>query len=300
MAKPLTSALDFIGRHGRGLTLANIATQGGIIVTGGLVRLTSSGLGCSTWPQCEPGQFTPTLHGETAGHQAIEFGNRTVTFVLLLVAGLLAIAIWRTRPDLKWWGIVPVAGVFAQAIVGGITVRADLNPWIVGPHMMISVALVWIAVYIALRYRHAPGRLGQPLRWERAAHAVAFVAVIVLGVLTTGAGPHSGDADATERLALDPAHIARFHSMAAWLFMLTLGLLIWRVRRDRSEGDRDEVRKSWIVLGAVTLAQGVIGYVQYFTGLPIAVVALHLAGIALLAAAESAFWFLTKNSVPVA
>lgn len=289
---------DWLGRHGRGLTLANIATQGGIIVTGGAVRLTASGLGCSTWPQCEPGEFTPTFHGETVGHQFIEFGNRTLTGLLLIVAGLMAIAVWRSRPDLKWWGLVPLIGVFAQAIVGGVTVLAELNPWIVGPHMLISVALVWVSVYIALRYRNAPRRRGRPLHWERAIHAVAFVAVIVFGVLTTGAGPHSGDADATERLALDPALIARVHALAAWAFVLTLALLIWRLRRDTSNSGANEVRRAWIVLAAATLAQGAIGYAQYFTGLPILLVGLHLAGIAVLTAAESAFWYLTRVTKP--
>ena len=121
--------------------------------------------------------------------------------------------------------------------------------------------------------------------------ALTFV-VVILGALTTGAGPHSGDADATERLALDPAFIARVHSASVWTFMLVLAYLILRVRRDRSEGPRDEVRKAWVVLLAVALAQGAIGYAQYFTGLPVVLVGLHLAGAATLVAAQSAAFFL--------
>jgi cytochrome c oxidase assembly protein subunit 15 len=290
----VTRSLDFISRHGRGFTLANIAAQGGIIVTGGAVRLTESGLGCSTWPQCEPGEFTPTWHGETAGHAFIEFGNRTLTGVVLIIAGLVAIAVWRSRPELKWWGVVPLVGVLIQAGVGGLTVRAHLNPWIVGPHMIISVALVWVSVYIALRYRNAPRRVGAPLSIARIIHAVTFVAIIVLGVLTTGAGPHSGDAEATDRLDLDPALIARIHALSVWAFVLTLAYLAWRMRKDVSDTAPDEVRKAWLVLVVVTLAQGAVGYAQYFTGLPIVLVGLHMLGIAVLTAAQSAFWYLGK------
>jgi len=290
----LTRGLDWLAGHARGLTIANIVTQGGIIVTGAAVRLTESGLGCSTWPQCEPGEFTPTFHPETGYHQYIEFGNRTMTFLLLVVAALLAIAIWRARPDMRWWGIVPGVGVIAQAVLGGIVVHANLNPWLVAPHLWLSAGLVWIAVYIALRYRNAPRREGRALTPLRIANLVIFVVVVFLGALTTGAGPHSGDPEATQRLALDPAEIAKAHAASVWLFLITLGALVWLIRRDRSAGARDEVRKAWIVLVVVTLAQGVIGYAQYFLGLPILLVELHLVGVATLSAAMAAFFYLVR------
>lgn len=285
-------------RLARKLTLANIATQAGIIVTGGAVRLTASGLGCSTWPQCEPGSFTPAAFDASSLHPYIEFGNRLLTFVLLIVAVAMAIAVWRTRPELKWLGLVPALGVLGQAVVGGITVLVDLHPLVVAPHMLLSLALVWYSVWFALRYRGAVGRVGAPLRVERWLSLALLVVLMVLGALTTGAGPHSGDADATERLALDPAQIARAHALTVWAFVALLAWIGWRVRRDVSAGDHDEARLSWRVLVAVTLAQGVIGYVQYFTGLPEVVVGLHLLGAAVLTAAHSAMFRLTRAEQP--
>ncbi|MGC4173802.1 COX15/CtaA family protein [Demequina sp.] len=291
---PLTRGLNWIAARARGLTIANIVVQGAIIATGAAVRLTDSGLGCSTWPQCEPGEFTPEFHDAASYHPFVEFGNRTMTGVLLIVTALLAIAIWRARPDMRWWGLVPGFGVIVQAVLGGILVHANLNPWLVAPHLWISAALVWIAVYIALRFRDAPGRAGRAFTPLRIANLALFLVVLFLGALTTGAGPHSGDPDATERLALDPALIARAHAGAVWLFLITLAVLIWLIRRDRRAAGKDEVRKAWIVLIVATLLQGVIGYAQYFTGLPIVLVELHLIGVAVLSAAMGAFWYLAR------
>ncbi|MFN3866456.1 MAG: COX15/CtaA family protein [Demequina sp.] len=291
----LTRLLDFVARHGRGLTIANILAQAGIIVTGGVVRLTGSGLGCSTWPQCEPGRFTPEFHPENWLHPAVEFGNRLLTFVLVIVALGVAIAVWRNRPDIKWLGLVPGIGVIVQAVVGGITVLVELHPLLVAPHLLISTALVWYSVWLALKYRRAPRRDGRPMRWSLRLSSLLLVVLLVLGALTTGAGPHSGDADATERLALDPAQIARAHALAVWAFIACVAWLVWRVRRDRSEGARDEVRRAWVVLVAITLAQGVIGYAQYFTGLPEVLVGLHLVGVGALTAAHSAMHYLLSS-----
>ncbi|WNM26120.1 COX15/CtaA family protein [Demequina capsici] len=288
------SSAGLLGRHTRGLTIANIVTQSGIIVTGGAVRLTGSGLGCSTWPQCEPGEFTPEAHSASGIHPFIEFGNRTLTGVLLVVAILLAIGVWNSRSDLKWWGLVPGLGVIAQAVLGGITVLVQLNPLVVAPHLLLSMLLVWQAVWLALTYRRAPRRAGAPLATLRWISVALLIGVLFMGVLTTGAGPHSGDADATDRLALSPAHVAKIHAMVVWAFVAVLLLLVYRLRGDRSAGDRDEVRKAWIVLVAITFAQAAIGYVQYFTGLPEVIVGTHLLGAAALTAAHSAFFYLTK------
>ncbi|MFV0632658.1 COX15/CtaA family protein [Demequina sp.] len=297
LVRAYTRALDWITAHTRGFLIANIVTQAGIIVTGGVVRLTGSGLGCSTWPQCEPGRFTPEFHPEQWFHPAIEFGNRTLTFVLMVVALGAAIGVWRSRPELRWWGMVPGFGVIVQAVVGGITVLVDLHPLVVAPHLLLSVALVWYSTWLALTYRNAPRRAGTPVVWHRRLLSVLVGVLLFLGALTTGAGPHSGDAEATERLALDPELIARAHAAAVWAFILVFVVLVWRVRADRSIGARDEVRRSWVVLAIVTAAQGAVGYVQYFTGLPEAVVALHLVGIgAFAAAASAANYLLTAGS----
>jgi len=290
---PATRGRGF--RLARGLTLANIATQAGIIVTGGAVRLTGSGLGCSTWPQCEPGSFTPVEFDASSLHPFIEFGNRLLTFVLLVVAVAMAVAVWRTRRELRWWGLVPALGVVGQAVLGGITVLVDLHPLVVAPHMLLSLVLVWYSVWFALRFRDARGRVGGTIAVERWASLGLLAVLMVLGALTTGAGPHSGDANATERLALDPALIARAHAMAVWAFVALLAWIGWRIRRDHSAGDRDESLRSWWVLVAVTMAQGLIGYVQYFTGLPELVVGLHLLGAGALTAAHSAMFRLTKR-----
>lgn len=291
---------DALGRWARPLTIANLIAQGGIIVTGGAVRLTGSGLGCSTWPQCEPGSFTPEFHAETPLHAFIEFGNRTLTGVLLIIAALVAVAVINRRPDLKWWALAPFLGVVAQAVIGGITVLADLHPLIVAPHLWVSVLLVWAAVQLCLKFRDAPRRVGRCIKRELWVLNALTVAVVFLGTLTTGAGPHSGDADVTERLSLDPAAIARIHALSVWVFIVVLAVIVWKVRNDHSEGERDEVRRAWAVLVIVTLAQGAIGYVQYFTGLPEIIVGAHLAGAAVLVAAESAVFYLLRRRRPVA
>ncbi|MEX0914220.1 MAG: COX15/CtaA family protein [Demequina sp.] len=293
-----TRILDAISRRGRGLTIANIWAQGGIIVTGGVVRLSGSGLGCSTWPQCEPGTFTPEFSAAAGWHPFIEFGNRLLTFVLLIAAAGVAIAIWRRRPDMRLLGLVPLIGVIVQAVLGGILVIDDLNPYLVAPHLLISIVLVWVSVQIALRYRQAPRRAGRCLKLPLRASALLLAVLMVMGALTTGAGPHSGDFEQTVRLALDPARVAQVHALSVWAFIVVLAWIVWKVRHDRSAGPRDEVRRAWVVLAAITLAQGAVGYVQYFTGLPEVLVGIHLAGAAALTAAHSAAYYLLSRDKP--
>jgi heme a synthase len=287
---------NFLGRHTRGLTIANIFAQGGIIVTGGAVRLTGSGLGCSTWPQCEPGHFTPEAFDASNIHPYVEFGNRTLTGVLIAVTVALAIAMWNSRRELRWWGLLPLLGVVGQAILGGITVLTKLNPVLVAPHLLLSMGLVWQAVWLALKFRDAPRRNSKVCIKKMLRTSVVLLGgLLAMGTLTTGAGPHSGDAAATQRLGLDPTKVAQAHAGVVWVFIAVLAYLIWKVRNDRSEGDRDEVRKAWMVLVAVTLAQAAIGYVQFFTGLPEVIVGMHLAGAATLTAAHSAAYYLLKR-----
>ena len=296
IASPLARARNFLGRHTRGLTIANIFAQGGIIVTGGAVRLTGSGLGCSTWPQCEPGHFTPEAFDASNIHPYVEFGNRTLTGVLAVVTVALAIAMWNSRRELRWWGLVPLLGVVGQAVLGGIVVLAKLNPVLVSPHLLLSMGLVWQSVWLALKFRDAPRRSSKIcIKKMLRTSTVLLAGLLVMGTLTTGAGPHSGDAAATQRLGLDPTKVAQAHAGIVFVFIAVLAYLIWKVRGDRSEGDRDEVRKAWMVLAAVTLAQGAIGYVQFFTGLPEVIVGMHLAGAATLTAAHSAAYYLLKR-----
>ncbi|KRD45466.1 cytochrome oxidase assembly protein [Cellulomonas sp. Root930] len=273
--------------------VANLVGQIVIIVTGGAVRLTASGLGCSTWPQCEPGQFTPQLHSATSFHPYVEFGNRTVSVLLVAVAAVVAVLVVldRRRPwSYRRLGLVPVVGVLIQAVIGGITVLVDLHPAIVGGHLLISMALVAFSAWLVVRTREGDGP-AVPLV-DRTTTLVVRVlvaltaVVLVLGVVVTGAGPHSGDDEVGYRFDVDPWTMSKLHAASVWAFVAVLVVVLVLLRR------RGVTGRPWstgLVLLGVTLAQGAIGYVQLFTGLPIALVNLHMLGAALLAAAVTFF-----------
>ncbi len=271
----------------RRLAWANLAAQILIIVTGGAVRLTGSGLGCSTWPQCEPGQFTPVVHDEMSVHTVIEFGNRTLTGVLGVIALALAVAVWRDPDRARWYrrlALAPLAGVAAQAVIGGITVLADLNPAVVGLHMVVSLLLVAASAGL-VALDGAP--LGRPdvsrrtLVVARALLAVGGV-LMVLGTVTTGAGPHGGDDEVAYRYAIDPVLAAKAHAGAVWAFVILVVAGLWLLGR---EGAPARTVRAWRVLLVVTAAQGLVGYVQYFAGLPELLVGVHLLGTGTLTAA---------------
>lgn len=275
----------------RGFAVANLAGQIGIIVTGGAVRLTGSGLGCSQWPMCEPGSFTPVFHEQSTLHGIIEFGNRTLTGVLGIIALGLVLTVFlrhptRDRPlSLRVLTVVPLAGIGLQALVGGFTVWYDLHPGVVGVHMGISLLLVAFSAYLLLRLGSAdlpPRRVASTTQLGLAWALVAVAAILLmLGVVTTGSGPHSGDAEIPYRWALDPAQVARWHALTVWVFcgLLIAGIVLLH-RRPR-DPLLDRARSAWWWLAALTLAQGAIGYVQYFTGLPELLVGLHMLGAGL-------------------
>ncbi len=272
--------------------VANLVGQIAIVVTGGAVRLTGSGLGCSTWPQCEPGEFTPRFHEATSIHTFIEFGNRTLSGVLVAIGIAVALLVWtdhsRAR-GYRWLGLAPLGGVVVQAVVGGITVLVDLHPAVVASHLLISMALVAASALLLHRSREGdgPGRsVVAPERqrlaaWLRAGLVVATVLVLVLGVVVTGAGPHSGDEEVGYRFAVDPYVMARAHAGAVWLFLAVLVAQVLLLRRATTS---PAAHRSVRVLLVVTLAQGAVGYVQLFTGLPVALVNLHMLGAAVLTA----------------
>ncbi len=289
--------LSRLERRGRGLVLANLIAQGAIIVTGGAVRLTSSGLACPTAPLCEPGSLFPTRAALDNAHTYVEFGNRLVSVVLVVIAALLAIAVWRTRRELRWWGLVPVVGVFAQAVLGAVSVHLDLNPVVISSHMLLSVALVWTSMWLYLRYTAAPDRTSGPtLALARRAMLVLFAGVVVLGTITTGSGPHSGDPHATDRFGIDPSHAAKAHALTVWAFVVVVAYLAVILRRRRDVADEAASRRAAAWLVGATLAQGAIGYAQYALGLPILLVELHLVGVAALSATVSATFFLTRRA----
>ena len=280
---------DIARRWTRPAIIANLVGQIGIVATGGAVRLTGSGLGCSTWPMCEPGEFTPSLHDASTIHPFIEFGNRTLTGVLGVLAIAVALFVWTNRSrsmPYRLLGLAPLLGVVLQAVIGGITVLVDLHPAIVGGHLLISMGLV--AASAVLLDRSGEGdappvslvpRHTRVVTWLL---EIALVPMLVLGVIVTGSGPHSGDSEVGYRFALDPAHVTKFHAASVWLFLVllvVLTVLVWRAHPPLTKA-----RRVVGLLVVVTLAQGAIGYVQYFTGLPEILVGLHMLGAAVLTA----------------
>ena len=255
-----------------------------LIVTGGAVRLTDSGLGCPTWPRCTDSSFTP--HGTIGPHQLVEFGNRTLTFVLVAIAVATYVAARQVarrlgRPDLLRLSVVLALAIPAQAVLGGITVLTDLNPWVVSLHLVLSLAIVSLAVLFLYRLDHPPGPLATgvvpTLAWT--AYAVTW-AVLYAGTVVTGSGPHAGDAS-SPRNGLDPLQVSQFHADLVFLLIgLTVGL--WFALR-ATGGDVRPVA----ALAAVEVMQAVVGFVQYFADLPIAVVMLHMLGAGLVIAASS-------------
>ncbi|MFW3168430.1 COX15/CtaA family protein [Geodermatophilus sp. CPCC 206100] len=262
--------------------LANVVANGAIVVTGGAVRLTGSGLGCPTWPRCTDDSFVATP--ELAGHGVIEFGNRLLTFVLAAVAIATVVAVFRsTRRDLRTLAVVAFLGIPAQALLGGVTVLTGLNPWTVAAHFLVSSALVAVTTVLWLRSRE-PG-VGQllvrrPFALLVTGIAAATAAVLVLGTVVTGSGPHSGDPEAG-RTGFDPELVSQLHADSVFLLLgLTVALLVALHATD-SPG---RVRRAARDLLVAQVAQGVVGYVQYFTDLPVALVLLHMLGAVVITA----------------
>ena len=265
------------------LAIANLVANIGIVVTGGAVRLTGSGLGCPTWPRCTEESYVP--HGELGVHGVIEFGNRTLTFLLAAiaiacwVAALLPLVrTWHAERDARpfWLATVIALGVPAQALIGGVTVLTDLNPWIVSFHLLVSMAIIGVCVALMDEVR-GPAREGAATGVRRLALAVFAAGWVVLyvGTVVTGSGPHAGDTD-SPRTGLDPLQVSQLHADAVFLFLgLTLGLVLTAA---------PFARRAAVAMLLVGLAQGAIGFVQYFTDLPIVLVGFHLLGAALVAA----------------
>jgi cytochrome c oxidase assembly protein subunit 15 len=269
------------------ILLANLVAEVGIVVTGGLVRVTGSGLGCPTWPECTAGSITPTVEQPEGIHKYIEFGNRMLTGVLLLLAVATVLAVWRwaRRRAMKVGALVVLGGVLGQAVLGGVTVLLGLSPAVVAAHFLVSMGLVAASAYLWFARHDGAGPpqvlvapLVTRLGWVTVA---AGAAVLALGTVVTGSGPHSGDADEPNRFGVDARTVSWLH---ADLVMIFLGLVVatWLTARLTAvDGERGPAR-AWLVVFGVSLAQGLIGYVQYFTGLPEALVIAHMLGASLL------------------
>lgn len=248
-----------------------------IIVTGGAVRLTGSGLGCSNWPTCEGGEVAPLGY-----HAWVEFGNRLFTgvvsvAVILAVLGSLVRVPRRRDLTRLSWGLV--AGVVAQILLGALVVKTELVPAAVSAHFLVSMALVWNAVVLNVRAGEGEGRpqplvapIVRALTWGVLG---LLVVVLFVGTLVTGSGPHSGDPGDVDRLGFEIRDVARIHGAAVWLLVAASLAAVGAAVRTRAP---TSVQRWGIALLACEVAQGAIGYTQYFNGVPVLLVAAHIVG----------------------
>ena len=275
-----------------------IVTQGGIAVTGAIVRVTASGLGCPTWPQCFPGSFTPVAVAEVPRiHQAVEFGNRMISFAVVIAAILAVLAVIRARRRtevLVYAWLMPASTVL-QAVIGGVTVLTGLLWWTVAIHLLASMAMVWLAVLLYVKIGEPDegeptATVVPPLRWLTVLSATTLAAVLVAGTLVTAAGPHAGDTSpyrTVPRLRIEVTTLVHAHSslLVAYLGLLVgLGFGLLAVHATRP------VLLRLGVLVLLVFAQAAVGTVQFFTGVPAALVAVHVAGAAACTAATAALW----------
>ncbi|MCZ4550601.1 hypothetical protein BH683_013975 [Williamsia sp. 1138] len=281
-----------------GIAIAVVLSQAGIAVTGAVVRVTASGLGCPTWPQCFPGSFTPVQHGEVAAiHQAVEFGNRMLTFLVVLTAALIVIAVTRARRRYEvrvYAWLMPVSTV-VQAVMGGITVLTGLLWWTVAIHLLLSMVMVWLSVLLLEKVREPDEAVAIPevpaaLRWLTVLSAALMGAVLVAGTMVTGAGPHAGDKSIDKpvpRLAVEITTLVHLHAdlLIAYLSVLVaIGFALFAV------GASHRLKKRLYVVVAVVAAQALVGVTQYITDIPAALVVVHVAGAGACVAATAALW----------
>jgi heme a synthase len=287
---------DLLRRLALSSLIANIA----LIVTGAAVRLTGSGLGCPTWPKCTDESYTST---QAMGiHGAIEFGNRLLGIVLGIIAlATFVIALLQKprRRSLVGLAFLAGAGIPGQGIIGGITVLTNLNPWVVGLHFILSMGLVAFSYYLWRRVdesdepvRHLVAKPLVHLAWLT---TLASFAVIAVGVIVTGSGPHAGDEQA-KRNGLDPTNISQAHADLVFL-LIGLSVALWFALR-AVKAPTPAVRASALLI-IVELAQGLIGFVQYFTHLPVLLVGAHMLGSALVwVATLNVLWRLRERPAP--
>ncbi|MBV7695086.1 heme A synthase [Streptomyces sp. TRM70350] len=264
----------------RRAALAALVMSVVIVVTGGAVRLTGSGLGCPTWPKCTADSLTATR--EMGLHGVIEFGNRMLTYVLCAAVGWAIIAARAQKPwrrGLTRLGWAQFWVVMSNAVLGGIVVLVGLNPYTVAAHFLATTALITVATVMWQRVREGDGAarplVGKAVRQLVWCLIAASVLLIVVGTVVTGAGPHAGDSSDVPRMPVDWETVSKVHAVLAWI-VVTLTFALWFVLKavDAPRGPLNRTRDLFLIL----LAQGVIGYVQYFTDLPELLVALHMLG----------------------
>ncbi|MET0236458.1 MAG: COX15/CtaA family protein [Kibdelosporangium sp.] len=288
-------------RHG--FAVAAVIANVTIAITGSVVRVTGSGLGCTEWPDCLPGSMVPVEHPELSSlHQWIEYGNRLLSVVVGIIGALCLLAALFMRPVRRrviWLSLAMMGGVLAQAVIGGITVRTGLLWWTVAIHMVVSPVLAWFAVQLVRALREGDGpprpRVAPAVRKFLVAQLVVLVALMIAGTLVTGAGPHAGDKDVA-RLGLPVETLAHVHAAILYLFLgmlAVLAFLLWRGPTERI------VWRRYLMLLAAVLGQGTLGFVQFFTGVPSVLVVLHVFGAMLVTVALAALWAGSRERGPV-
>lgn len=286
----------------RALAVANVVAQAGIAVTGSIVRVTQSGLGCPTWPSCQVGSLVP-IADPTSGrvHEWIEFSNRLLGGAVGVLSTLVLLGALFMRPRRRrvvWLAVTMPAGVVLQALIGGLTVRTQLTWWTVSLHFLPSPALVWLAVLLvrAINEGDEPARplVPRPLRALEVLMTGVVALVVVAGTLVTGAGPHAGD-PRTPRLDLPVADLAQGHADIVYVFVGMLVALGFALRI--TGGHRALWRRYWTLVGVV-VAQAALGMIQYWLGVPDVLVIFHVLGATLVVAAMAAVWCESRDRGP--
>ncbi|WP_433262487.1 COX15/CtaA family protein [Actinosynnema sp. CS-041913] len=277
----------------RVFAIAVVIAEAGIAVTGSVVRVTGSGLGCPTWPECVAGSLVPVEHPEVAPlHQWVEFGNRTLTGVVGVIAALCVLSAWYDRPRrarvLKL-ALIQFGGVVLQAVIGGSLVLTGLLWWTVSIHLLVSMVLVWAAVLLVAALREGDGPavplVSGNVQRLQGVQAVVLGLLLLAGTFVTAAGPHAGDS-ATPRLDLPVPTLAQIHADLLFLFLgmlIALGFALGR-----------HARRAYAILVATVVAQGAVGMVQYWTGVPEVLVSVHVLGAGVVVIATANLWTATR------
>ena len=286
--------------------LVNLVCQIGIATTGVVVRVTSSGLGCTDWPRCNEGSFVPVPGASPMVHQLVEFGNRLLTFVLVAAAIAVLLAVYRAdrRRELKVLAWAMPLGIVAQAVIGGLSVLTQLSWWLVALHLLPTMVLSWLAAVLYVRIAEpddvAPRHVHpEPLRWLVVASAAVLAVVLATGTMVTGAGPHAGDADvpASERLQIPIQWLVHFHAEAMVGYIaLVIGVLAG-VAAIRSQGPARR-RAAWLI--ALIACQAVLGITQYRLGVPEVLVVVHVTLAGVITAVTASLWAAGKVRDPEA
>lgn len=278
------------------LAMILLVAQGGITVTGSIVRVTGSGLGCDTWPNCHEGSLVPVAGAAPAVHQFIEFGNRLLAIVLALISLALFIVLVRAkrRREILWLSFVSGLGVIVQAVIGGISVILNLQWWAVAIHFLPSMVLVWIAALLYMRIAEpddaAPvRRFPDYIRTLAAVAAVALAVVLFTGTMVTGSGPHSGDEGIgmQARLELDTRMLTYVHSAAMYVYLGLTALVLFMLYR--SKAPKSAINTAWALI-AMIIVQWAIGLTQYYLGVPRWTIPAHIAMSSVVVAFTAFLW----------